>query len=406
MTERRTANYQTIENVDIEGKRVLIRVDFNVPLEDGNVVGDRRIKASLPTIKHAINHDARIVLMTHLGRPGGRADSSLSLRPVAERLQSLLDGHPVKLVDDWAERTDSDHSEPSNGEIILLENLRFHSGEKESDDDFCDRLAKWGDVYVNDAFAACHRKHASTHGVADRFAETERAIGLLVARELRDIDGLLDSAEHPFVAVLGGVKVSGKIGVVDQLLQRVDDLCLGGAMAYTFLKAETRHVGQSKVEEELVEFAKQLVAFAGDRLHLPADHVIADHPDGSEHVQRADGGIPNDWYGMDIGHKTIREFTELISDAGTVIWNGPMGKFEDESFREGTRSVVQAICNTEARTLVGGGETMQALEQFGDIDSIDHISTGGGAFLTYLKDGELPALEVIPQRQPQTERAS
>lgn len=406
MSDRPFAEFQTVQDIDVAGRRLLIRVDFNVPLNEGQVLNDRRITAALPTIRHALQRGARIVLMTHLGRPGGKGDKASSLRPVADRLQALLGGPRVNLIEDWADRSAADQPEPTAEEIVLLENLRFHSGEKNSDGSFCDRLAEWGDLYVNDAFAACHRQHASTHGVAERFAKADRAVGLLVERELRAIDALLDSAEHQFIAVLGGVKVTDKIGVVDRLLQRVDRVCLGGAMSYTFLKAAGRHVGASQVEEELVEFAKQLVAIAGDRMRLPVDHVIDEQADGTAQVEAADGGIPEGWYGMDIGPKTIEEFSNMIRDARTVIWNGPMGKFEDDSFQQGTSSIVQALCQTNASTLVGGGESIQALEQFGDFDAIDHVSTGGGAFLTYLKDRELPALEVIPQRQPHAEHTS
>ncbi len=406
MAEHRSTDFRTIKDIEIAGQRLLIRVDFNVPLQDGEVASDRRITAALPTIRYAIEQGAKVVLMTHLGRPDGEVDSALSLRPVAERLQSLLDGHRVKLIDDWAERPRASRSDRSDGEILLLENLRFHAGEKGCDGAFCERLSDWGEVYVNDAFAACHRRHASTFGVAERYSEENRVVGLLVDRELRAINELLDSAERPFVAVLGGVKVSDKMGVVDRLLQRVDFLCVGGAMAYTFMKAAGRHVGDSQVEEELVEFSKQLVSLAGDRMRLPSDHVIDEQADGDGQVERADGGIPEGWHGMDIGPKTIDEFTQIIHDAGTVIWNGPMGKFEDESFRQGTRSIVRSLCQTDGRTLVGGGESIQALEQLGDFDAIDHVSTGGGAFLTYLKDRQLPALDIIPQRQAHAEHAS
>lgn len=388
--------FQSIKDIDITHKRLLIRVDFNVPLKKGQVANDRRIVAALPTIRYALEHNAEVVLMSHLGRPGGEVDPSLSLRPVAERLQALLDGPRVRLVDEWS---DPDDTNPFDEEIVLLENLRFHPGEKESDDDFCDSLARLGDIYVNDAFAACHRQHASTHGVAECFDEDKRGVGLLVERELQAIDGLLEAAKRPFLVLLGGVKVADKIGVVDRLLQRADYICLGGQMSYTFLKAADKHVGRSKVAEMRVEFAKQLVTLAGERIVLPTDHVIADRPDGSAQVEHAEGGIPDDWYGLDIGPKTIESFTRLILEAGTVIWNGPMGKFEDESFRPGTRGIVQALCDTGAQTLIGGGESVQAMEQFGDADSIDHVSTGGGAFLTYLKDRELPALEAIPQRE-------
>lgn len=400
------SDYRTIQDIDVTDKRLLIRVDFNVPLEAGQVANDRRIEATLPTIRHALEHGAQVVLMTHLGRPGGNVEPALSLRPVAERLQSLLGGQRVRLVEDWAERASIGLADPSGGEIVLLENLRFHAGEKEADDRFCDRLAKWGDVYVNDAFAACHRQHASTHGVAKRFGERDRVIGLLVERELQAIDGLLDAVARPFVVVLGGVKVADKIGVVDRLRQRADRLCIGGAMAYTFLKAADQHVGQSKVEEERVEFAKHVVSHSSGKLRLPVDHVIAERPDGEGQIERAEGGIPDDWCGLDIGPKTIKDFTEAIHEAGTVIWNGPMGKFESEPFRHGTQAIVQALCATKARTLVGGGESIQALERFGDANAIDHVSTGGGAFLMYLKDRKLPALDVILQRQPHAEHAS
>jgi phosphoglycerate kinase len=333
-------------------------------------------------------------LLSHRGRPDGRHQWQAGLTPIAKRLEELLEGPKVRLVENWL---NADPDQQQVGEIILLENLRFHPGEESADSEFAERLARWGDVYVNDAFAACHHQHASTFVLPQLFAQEDRAIGFLVRDELRTLDELLDATEQPLVAVLGGAKVSDKIGAVEMLLEIADQVLIGGGMSYTFLQASSHHVGDSIVSEEHLALAARLLDEAGDRLKLPIDHVIADRPDASGHVEQGNGGIPPGWYGMDIGPLTIDEYTRLIYDAATVLWNGPMGKFEEQPFRAGTDAISHAMASIDAVTIVGGGETGDAVEQFGVLGQMDHVSTGGAAFLKYLEDRQLPALSVIGQ---------
>jgi len=396
---------KTVRDLELAGQRVLARVDFNVPMDEaGQITSDHRIQAALPTLRYCLEHDAKLVLMSHLGRPGGQPDEKLSLQPIADRLQQMLEGVRVRLVKDYA---DWSPGEQDSREIILLENLRFHEGEKAGDEAFAEQLARFGEIYVNDAFGTCHRKHASMFAVPKHFPEGHRVIGFLVEQELAALDELRESPEHPMVAILGGAKVSDKIEVVECLLDRADLVLIGGAMAYTFMKAKAMNVGASKVEEDKLDIARRLIDEAGDNLMLPVDHVIADQPDADGKIEVADGGIPDGWYGMDIGPKTVGHFTEQIKDAATILWNGPVGKFEDEPFLSGTLSIVRSMAAAEGKAFVGGGESSQAVEQFGMLDRIDHVSTGGGAFLKYLQGSELPALTVIDQQSAEMpERSS
>ena len=397
------SDLQTIRDIDIAGKRVLVRVDFNVPLtEDQQAACDRRIHAALPTLRYALERGAKPVLISHLGRPQGRHVPELSLQPAAEALQRLLDGHLVRFIEDvgsWS--TDDQHE----SEVVLLENLRFDPGEESNNEGLAKHLASFADVYVNDAFASCHRKHASTDALPRLFADHSRAIGLLVERELSALNDFLQQPDSPVVAVLGGAKVGDKLGAVEALLKIADYVLLGGAVAYTFLAANGGHVGASTVDAERLAWAKRLLRDYPDEIVLPIDHVIASEATLGQseeelQVEMADGGIPPGWVGMDIGPKTIGSFTDLIYEARTIFWNGPLGKFEVESFRRGTETVGRAVAASEGKSLVGGGETGQAVEWFELHDHIDHVCTGGGALLKYVQDRSLPALDVIPQYSP------
>ncbi len=392
---------KTVCDIELCGKRLLIRADFNVPLrEDGSVASDRRIRVALPTLRHCLENGASVVVMTHLGRPGGQPVEKLGVRRVATRLRELLGETPVEVADtDWEEKANN----LKTGEVLLLENLRFDPGEKSGDERFANRLRGLGEVYVNDAFATCHREHASMFAVPKRFPEGNRVIGLSVAKELAMLDDLLESPRQPMVAVLGGAKVADKIEVLKVLLGRVRKVLVGGAMAYTFMKARGFDVGASAVDEGKLGLARQILARAGDKLILPHDHVVVPHPDASSQdassqARVTEGSIPAGWSAFDIGPRTIECYTAAIRGAGTVVWNGPLGKFEDETFRTGTEAVVRALAESNAVTVVGGGESGAAVELFGLAEKLDHVSTGGGAFLQYLENGSLPALSVIDDR--------
>lgn len=391
-------NLKTVQDFDIASQRLLMRVDFNVPLNNaGQIASDRRIQAALPTIRYCLENGASLVLMAHLGRPEGQRDSKFSLKPVAERLEELLGDTRVILVEDLYSVPPDDQQ---RGELRLLENLRFYPGEKQNDADFAKRLAEYGDVYVNDAFATCHRQHASMDALPRLFKEGRRVIGLLVEKELAALKDLLHEPEPLVVAILGGAKVKDKIGVLKALHDTADIVLIGGAMAYTFLKADGQNVGASQVEKDQLDFASEMLTSYGDRMVLPTDHVIADEPHGDARIEMAAGGIPEGWYGMDIGSRSIGRFLDEIQHAGTIIWNGPLGKFEDEPFESGTREVAIAIAASSAKSVVGGGETGLAMEQFDVLEGLTHVSTGGGVFLKYLEDSELPALLQIDHKQP------
>ena len=386
---------QSIEDLALTGQRVLIRVDFNVPLKDGEITDDTRIRAALPSIRHAISSGARVVVMSHLGRPKGEPDPRYSLEPVAVRLAELLEGE-VHFTDDCiGHGVRKVISERRDGDVVLLENLRFHAGEKKNDPVFAERLAANGDVYVNDAFGALHRAHASTAGVPALM--DKRAMGLLVQRELEALGRLLHDPSSPFVAILGGAKVSDKIGVFDNLMNKVDAFLVGGAMAFTFLAARGTEIGSSLVEKEKIWQAKRIMERAEERgvdLLLPTDFVVAESPDGAtphSTVERIEPGT----MGVDIGPATIGRFSEVLKGAATVLWNGPMGIFEVPDFAEGTRGVALAVAGSRARSVVGGGDSLAALKQLGMIDLVGHASTGGGASLQFLSGNELPGLKAL-----------
>jgi phosphoglycerate kinase len=393
-------NKLTIEQLDLDGAQVLMRVDFNVPLSSGGEVeNDQRIVAALPTIRYALDRGASVVLMSHLGRPTGKVEPEYSLRPVCARLGRLL-GREVAFADDCvgpaAERA-ARELEP--GQVLLLENLRFHPGEEKParEPDFAERLARLGTVYVDDAFGTAHRAHASIVAVAERF--DRRAAGFLMAKEIDAFHRALAAPERPFVTVLGGAKVSDKIPVIEHLLDLVDALLVGGAMAYTFLRARGVDVGASRVESERIELAADLDARARERgvsLVLPSDHVCGRAFEDGTETRTTDGvEIPAGWMGLDIGPRTRKEFRGEILRARTVVWNGPMGVFEWDAFAGGSEAIARACAESSALTIVGGGDSVAAVERFGLAEGFDHVSTGGGASLELLEGKTLPGIAVL-----------
>jgi phosphoglycerate kinase len=393
---------QTIRDLALDGRKVLVRVDFNVPqTKAGDVSDDRRIRAALPTLKHALDQGAALILVSHLGRPTGdpATDAPFKLDKVAARLQELI-GRPVTKVDDTvgpAAKAAASALKP--GQILILENVRFNKGEKKGDPGFAAELAGLADAYVNDAFGTCHRDEASMVAVPEKFKAEDRAIGFLVEKELQILDTLLGKPKSPMIAVMGGAKVSDKILVIENLLPKIDLLLVGGAMTYTFLKAQGHATGKSRVEADRLDEAKRLLELAGPKLVLPVDHLVADGIEATAKTQIVAGSdIPDGLFGLDIGPETIKKYSELIKSAGTVIWNGPMGKFEDEPFRAGTKGIAEAMAASKAVTVVGGGETAEAVEQFGYADKVSHVSTGGGAFLESLEGKSFNSLRVISDR--------
>jgi len=393
---------QTIRDLDLSGKKVLVRVDFNVPLtKDGEVSDDRRIVAALPTLKHALDHGASLILVSHLGRPTGKpeADAPFRLDRVATRLSERL-GRPVQKVNDTVgPEAQAAASKLTPGQVLVLENVRFNPGEKKGDPKFAAELAGLADAYVNDAFGTCHRDEASMVAVPECFPTDRRAIGFLVEKELQILDTLLGQPKGPMVALMGGAKVSDKILVIENLLPKVEKLLIGGAMTYTFLRAQGHSTGKSRVEEDKLDEARKLLELAGSKLVLPSDHLVATSLDPTAETKVVTGPeIPDGWLGLDIGPATAEAYGEIIRNAGTVIWNGPMGKFEDEPFRQGTLKVGQAMANSSGVTVVGGGETAESVEEFGLADKMSHVSTGGGAFLECLEGKTFNSLKVIPDR--------
>ncbi|MFA0731836.1 MAG: hypothetical protein LKKZDAJK_001956 [Candidatus Fervidibacter sp.] len=387
---------RTIRDVDVQGKRVLVRVDFNVPIENGKVLDDWRLRATLPTIRYLAERGAKVILLSHLGRPKGKRDEQFSLRPVAQRLSELL-GQPVQFADDCVgEVAEQGVARLRAGEVLLLENLRFHAGEEANDEAFAQQLARLGDVFVNDAFGAAHRAHASVHAIT-KFLPSYA--GLLMEREVTHLSRLLEAPEKPFVAVLGGAKVSDKIGVIRNLLTKVDALLIGGAMAFTFLKAQGYETGKSLVEADKLDLANALLREGkekGVELVLPVDVVVAesDAEDAATQVVPATA-IPADKAGYDIGPETANLFAERIRTAKTVFWNGPMGRFERTPFKAGTKAVAEALAQCSGTTVVGGGETAAAAFEFGIAEKVTHVSTGGGAALELLEGRELPGVVAL-----------
>ncbi len=390
-------NKKTIRDMEFEGRKVLVRVDFNVPLQDGGIADDTRMRAALPTIQYLINQSARIILCSHLGRPKGQVVESLSLRPVADHLSNLLGKQVAFSVDCVGEVAKTAASQLKNGEVLLLENTRFHPQEKANDDEFAGELASLADIYVNDAFGSAHRAHASTVGVAHKLPAVA---GFLMEKELQYLGEALAEPEHPFVAILGGAKISDKIGVVDRLLQIADRMLIGGGMANTFLAAQGFDMAESLVEEDAVIIATEILKRAGDNLLLPLDLVVAaEFDEKAEYRTVTVGSIPEEWRAMDIGPETVRVFCTEIEVARLVVWNGPMGVFEFEPFAVGTQALATAVAECGGTTIVGGGDSAAAIRQAGLTDSISHVSTGGGAALEFLEGKTLPGVDALLDKE-------
>ncbi len=392
----------TIRDLDLQGKRVFVRVDFNVPLKGGVIGDDTRIRSSLPTIEYAIDKGATVILASHLGRPKGRVDPQYSLRPVAERLGQLLK-RPVEFADDCVGDavTRAVAAARASGGVVLLENLRFHPEEEKNDPQFAKALAAGADLYVDDAFGAAHRAHASVEGITHHIARS--AAGLLMEQEVKYLGHILEAPEHPFVAILGGAKVSDKIEVIHNLLKHVDRLIIGGAMAYTFFKSRGVPVGKSLVEDEKLDEARRIEADAAARhvpLELPTDHVVTDRIDAAaahEVIAVGDASI-GDRIGVDIGPATAAAYAGFIRNARTVVWNGPMGIFEIDAFAKGTNAVAQAVAAVEGTTVIGGGDSIAAVKKAGIAERITHISTGGGASLEFLGGRTLPGVAALADK--------
>ena len=389
---------RSITDLDLSGKKVFIRVDFNVPIKEGRITEDTRIRASLPTIQHALDKGATVILASHLGRPKGKPNPEYSLRPVAARLSDLISRPVVFAEDSIGEPATHAIASAPNGGVVLLENLRFHAEEEKNDPGFAKSLAALADVYINDAFGSAHRAHASTEGIVHHVKQS--AAGLLMAKEVEHLGRVLENPERPFVAILGGAKVSDKLEVIENLIPRVDALLIGGAMAYTFFKAQGLPVGKSLVEADLVNTARDLVQRAEGRklrFELPQDHVVAPKLEAgapSETLAVGDAAI-GDRMGLDIGPKTVQSYRDVILGAKTVIWNGPMGVFEIDQFATGTIEVAKAVASVKGTTVIGGGDSIAAVVKAGVADRITHISTGGGASLEFLGGRKLPGVEAL-----------
>ncbi|HSV13191.1 MAG TPA: phosphoglycerate kinase [Tepidisphaeraceae bacterium] len=390
---------KTVADVDVRGKRVLMRADFNVPLEGSRITDDRRIAQAMPTIKSIIERGGRLILMSHLGRPKGGPEAKYSLKPVADRLGELLH-KPVKFANDCiGPDVDKLVADLKDGDVLLLENLRFHKEEEKNDPNFAKQLAKAGDVYVNDAFGTAHREHASTFGVVQALAGKPRVIGFLIQKELKFLGEAISNPKRPFVAILGGAKVSDKINVIEQLLGKADTLLIGGAMAYTFFLAQGKEVGKSLVERDKVDLAKTLLAKAGGKIKLPVDTVISDKMTDDAQTRIVEGNIPADMEGFDIGPKTRELYKAEVAKAKTIVWNGPMGVFEKKPFAAGTQAIAQAVADATAKSgavsIIGGGDSAAAIEQMGLAEKVSHVSTGGGASLEFLENGHFSTLDIL-----------
>ena len=394
-------NKKTVRDIDANGKKVLVRCDFNVPIdsETGKITDNRRIRAALPTIQYLLEHNARVILCSHLGRPKGEFNLKYSLKPVAEELSKLLN-KDVKLAKDViGESAKELTSNMNEGDVVLLENVRFHKEEEQNDSEYSKALASMAEIYVNDAFGTAHRAHSSTTGVADYLPAVS---GFLIEKELEFLGGALENPAHPFVAILGGAKVSDKIGVIENLLDKVDTLIIGGGMAYTFYKAQGHHIGTSICEEDKLDLARNILEKAkekGVELLLPVDnHVSSEYSNNGEEKMVNSTEIPDGFMGLDIGPKTIEKFEEAVKDAKTVVWNGPLGVCEFDKFATGTKAVATILSRIDATTIIGGGDSAAAIEKLGLADKMTHISTGGGASLEFLEGKTLPGIACLQNK--------
>lgn len=382
-----------MQDIDVKGKRVFVRVDFNVPMENGAITDETRIRAAIPTIKYLVEQGAKVILASHLGRPKGAVNEDMRLTAVGVRLAELI-GKPVtKLDESIGEAVEAAVAKMQDGDIVLLENVRFHAGEEKNDPTLAEQFARVADVYVNDAFGAAHRAHSSTEGIAKH---VPAVAGFLMEKELDVLGKALSEPERPFTAIIGGAKVKDKIGVIESLLEKVDNLIIGGGLSYTFLKAQGYDVGQSLLEEDKIELAKGFIQKAKDKgvqLHMPIDAVVANEFSKDAETQVVDvDAIPSDWMGLDIGPKTAAKYAEVIKNSKLIIWNGPMGVFEMDKFANGTKTVADAMAATAGYTVIGGGDSAAAVEKFNVADKMDHISTGGGASLELMEGKELPGI--------------
>ena len=389
-------NKQTIRDVEVNGKTVFCRVDFNVPMSGEEVTDDTRIKAALPTIKHLSGNGAKVILASHLGRPKGEVVKELRLDPVAKRLSDLLGQTVTKTDQVHGEEVNKAISEMDNGEVLLIENVRFHPGEEKNDAELSKAFADMADLYVNDAFGAAHRAHSSTAGVAEHLPAVA---GFLMEKEINVLGQALSDPDRPFTAIIGGAKVKDKIGVIDNLIDKVDHLIIGGGLAYTFVKAQGYEIGKSLLEEDKIDTAKEYMKKAEEKgvdFLMPEDVVVADDFSDSANTEIVSiDNIPADWEALDIGPKTREKYAEVIKNSKLVIWNGPMGVFELETFANGTKAVANALSETKGYTVIGGGDSAAAVEKFGYADDMDHVSTGGGASLEFMEGKELPGVALL-----------
>lgn len=390
---------KTMNDVEVKGKRVFVRVDFNVPMEDGKITDDTRIRAALPTIKHLVDEGAKVILASHLGRPKGEVVEDMRLTAVGNRLAELLGKPVLKLDESVGETVKTAVHNMNDGDVVLLENVRFHKGEEKNDAELAKQFAELAEIYVNDAFGAAHRAHASTAGIAEYLPAVS---GFLLQKELDVLGKALSDPERPFTAIIGGAKVKDKIGVIDHLLDKVDNLIIGGGLAYTFVKAQGHEIGNSLVEEDKIELAKEFMQKAKDKgvnFLMPVDAVVASEfsKDADSKVVDIDA-IPTDWMGLDIGPKTVALYADTIKNSKLIIWNGPMGVFEMEKFADGTKGVAEAMAETAGYTIIGGGDSAAAVEKFHVADKMDHISTGGGASLEFMEGKELPGVVALNDR--------
>lgn len=392
-------NKQTIKDIDVKGKKVFCRVDFNVPMKDGAITDDTRIKAALPTINYLSKQGAKVILASHLGRPGGEVVEELRMDAVAKRLSDLTNQTVVKTDQVYGDEVNQAVSELNDGDILLIENVRFEPGETKNDPALAKEFANLADFFVNDAFGAAHRAHASTAGVAEHIPS---AAGFLLEKELEVLGKALSNPDRPFTAIIGGAKVKDKIGVIDNLLDKVDNLIIGGGLAYTFVKARGFEVGKSLLEEDKIDLAKEYMQKAKDKgvnFVMPEDVIVADDFSNDANTKEVDiDSIPADLEALDIGPKTREKYAKIVADSKLVIWNGPMGVFELETFANGTKAVADALSKTEGYTVIGGGDSAAAVEKFGYASQMDHISTGGGASLEFMEGKELPGVSVLTDK--------